>query len=304
MDRPYWLSVTAILAVLIAACGGSASSTTGQGADATRFPQTNPAQSSAIRGERAATPFPPIGAESGGELSVFAAASLTEAFTEMAEAFGAANGGAEVTFNFAGSQQLAQQIAQGAPADVFASAGGKQMDALVESGQVRADGVQPFARNRLVVILPESNPGRIRTLKDLSRRGVKLDLAAEEAPVGQYSLAFLDAAAKDPEYGATFRTGALANVVSYEENVKAVVAKVSQGEADAGIVYESDVAVGAGARLGTIAIPAELNQVATYPIAMVEGARHPELAQAWLEYARSPEGQATLRRHGFLALGG
>ncbi len=235
-----------------------------------------------------------------GELNIFAAASLTDAFKEIGAKFEAANSGTKLTFNFAGSQQLAQQIGQGAPADVFASANNKQMDVVVEAGQVISGTQQAFVRNRLVVIYPKDNPAKLQTLKDLARPGLKLDLAAKEVPVGQYALDFLDKAGKDATYGAAFKDGVLKNVVSYEENVKAVLSKVALGEADAGIVYTSDIGGDAAARVGRIDIPDALNTIATYPIAPIKDSKNAGLAQKFVDYVLAPEAQAILARYGFI----
>jgi molybdate transport system substrate-binding protein len=225
---------------------------------------------------------------------------LTEAFTELGGQFESENPGTEMTFNFAGSQQLVQQIAQGAPADVFASADRKQMAAAVESGRVDSDGVQTLLTNQLVVITPKDNPADVQSLADLARPGLKMLLAAEAVPVGRYSLEFLDKASQDPELGAGFKEAVVKNVVSYEENVRAVLSKVQLGEADAGIVYTSDVAsTGAGA-LGTLEIPDSLNVVATYYIAPLEDSPAPDLARSFIDYVLSPPGQQILSSYGFL----
>ena len=125
-------------------------------------------------------------------LTVFAAASLTDAFTEIGAAFEAANPGVTVTFNFAGSQALRTQIEEGAPADVFASASGKEMDTLVTGSFVAQDVPQIFLTNKLVVILPADNPAALEKLEDLAKPGIKLVLAAEEVPVGKYARQALD----------------------------------------------------------------------------------------------------------------
>ncbi|HEX2979760.1 MAG TPA: molybdate ABC transporter substrate-binding protein, partial [Anaerolineaceae bacterium] len=169
-------------------------------------------------------------------LTILAAASLTESFTELGDLFEAQNAGVTVQISFAGSQQLAQQLEQGAPADVFASASKKYMEAAVESKRVNADAAQAFVKNRLVVIFPKDNPGEIAALVDLAKPGLKLDLADKSVPVGQYSLDFLDKASQDAGFDSQFRDSVLKNVVSYEDNVKAVVTKIALGEADAGIV--------------------------------------------------------------------
>jgi len=171
------------------------------------------------------------------ELSVFAAASLTECFNAMAEQFSAQNPEVTFSFNFAGSQQLAQQIAQDAPVDVFVSANVKQMLEAAKSGRVDSADARVFVHNRLVVIFPKENVEGIRSLRDLGKSHLKIILADKAVPVGQYSLDFLDKCVKNAAYGSSFRDEVLKNVVSYEENVRAVLAKVQLGECDAGIVY-------------------------------------------------------------------
>lgn len=233
-----------------------------------------------------------------GELIVYAAASLTDAFSEAAAAFQAEHPGVTITHNFAGSQQLAQQLGQGAPADLFVSANQRQMDAVVEAGRAISGAAQTLVKNRLVVIYPQDNPAQLTSLHDLATPGIKLVLAAPEVPVGGYSRDFLDKAAADAAFGAAYREAVLANVVSYEENVRSVLSKVALGEADAGIVYTSDVA-GAD-QVGQIDIPDALNTLATYPVAVVADSRRPELAQAYVEFLLSAEGQAILARYGFI----
>ncbi len=228
-------------------------------------------------------------------LTVFAAASLTDAFTELGKTFEAANPGVTVTFNFAGSQALRTQIEEGAPADVFASASGKEMDILVTGSFVMSDTPQIFLTNKLVLILPADNPAAIATLEDLANADVKLVLAAEEVPVGRYSRdAFV---LMDIAFGKDFMSTVLANVVSNEDNVKQVVAKVQLGEADAGIVYTSDTV--AAPDLQTIEIPSELNVIAKYPIAPLLKSENAEVAQAFIDYVLSAEGQAVLEKWGF-----
>ena len=232
------------------------------------------------------------------DLYLFAAASLTEAFTEIGEQFQFTHPGVTVLFNFAGSQQLAQQINEGAPADVFASANQKQMQAVIDAGQVSADRVQIFARNRLVVIIP-AGVNWITSLADLAKPGLKIVLAAAEVPVGQYSLTFLDKASADPAYGADYQDRVLANVVSYEDNVKAVLAKVALGEADAGIVYLSDLSGENAGKVNRLEIPDDLNVIAEYPIAPLASSPSPDTAQALIAYILSPEGQAILQKYNF-----
>ena len=228
-------------------------------------------------------------------LTVFAAASLTDAFTEIGKNFEASNPGVTATFNFAGSQALRTQIEEGAPADVFASASGKEMDALL-TGKFIADATsQIFLTNKLVVILPADNPAGLEKLEDLANPGIKLVLAAEEVPVGNYARQALDL--MNGSFGIDFKDKVMANVVSNEDNVKQVVAKVQLGEADAGIVYTSDAV--AAPDLKTVEIPTELNVTAKYPIAALADSTNADLAQAFVEYVLSPEGQNILQKWGF-----
>lgn len=228
-------------------------------------------------------------------LTVFAAASLTDAFTEIGKNFEAANPAVRVTFNFAGSQALRTQIEEGAPADVFAPATAKEMDTLVSDGHVDASAPVTFLRNRLVVILPANNPAGIENLEGLAASGIKLILAAQEVPVGNYARQSLDL--MNDQFGTDFKDRVLANVVSNEDNVKQVVTKVQLGEADAGIVYTSDAV--AAPDLQAIAIPDDLNVIATYPIAPLANSENGDLAQAFVDYVLSSEGQGVLAKWGF-----
>ena len=230
-------------------------------------------------------------------LNVFAAASLAGAFSEIGAAFSAATPGATVVFNFAGSNQLATQIAQGAPADVFASANAAQMTVAVKSGRVDAGATQLFVTNRLVVVVPADNPAGIESLPDLATPDTLIVLAAEEVPAGRYALEFLDRAAADAAFAGGFKEAVLANVVSYEENVRGVLNKVALGEADAGIVYASDL-VGV-ADVSALTIPDALNVVAEYPIAPLNDSAQPAAAAAFVAFVLSAEGQGILDNYGF-----
>jgi molybdate transport system substrate-binding protein len=233
-----------------------------------------------------------------GSLRVFAAASLTDAFNEIATEFKKQNGGVEVTFNFAGSSALRTQLEQGARADIFASADAGQMTQAKQSGVIAA-GDRIFARNSLVVITPANNPAGVNAVTDLKKSGLKLVLAAPEVPVGNYSRQMLTKAAADPAYGSTFSDDVLKNLVSNESNVKQVVAKVELGEADAGIVYGSDVTPSVAPKLKTVAVPASINVIAEYPIALTKDARNTRTAQAFIDFVMSSAGQAILKKWGF-----
>lgn len=232
-------------------------------------------------------------------LTVFAAASLAEAFGELGKQFEAQNPGAKLVFNFGGSQQLAEQLAQGAPADVFASANQAQMDAAVKAGRVAEGDPQPLFGNKLVVITAKPDDDKLHQLQDLAGPGLKLVLADKAVPVGKYSLEFLDNASKLPEFGSSFKGDVLKNVVSYEENVRSVLTKVALGEADAGIVYASDLVSQPDQQVNVIEIPEALNVNALYFIAPVKDSRHAVLARSFVDYALSTAGQELLARYGF-----
>jgi len=232
-------------------------------------------------------------------LTVYAAASLTEAFTEIGREFERQNPGSKVEFNFGGSQQLVQQLAQGAPVDVFASANQTQMDAAVKSGRIVTGTAQTFARNRLIAIYPKEGGVPLTALQDLAKPDLKLVLAAKEVPVGQYALEFLTRAAADPGYGPQYRAAVLKNVVSYEANVRAVLSKVALGEADAGIIYITDLAGQEAKSVGRLEIPDALNPMAVYPLAAIKDSSQAEAAKAFIELVLGSKGQEILAKYGF-----
>lgn len=230
-----------------------------------------------------------------GTLTVFAAASLTDAFDEIAANLEAANPGLDIVNNYAGSQALVTQLTEGAPADVAAFASNSAMKDALAAGVVTAT-PQTFVHNLLTVVVPADNPAGIATPADLAKPGVKLVLAQEAVPVGGYARASICNMAADPAtYGDDFVAKVAGNVVSQEDNVRAVLSKVALGEADAGIVYTSDVT----SDVTAIAIPEDVNELATYPIAPVASGNQ-ELAQAYISYILSPAGQAVLAAHGFI----
>jgi molybdate transport system substrate-binding protein len=261
----------AALLALLAACGGSSTAAA-----------------------PTATVAPPV------TLTVLAAASLKGSFTKIGQQFQAAHPNVTVNFSFGGSDALAAQINQGAPADVFASANITQMNVVVKAGNIDASSVQTFAHNRLVVIVPKANPSNIQMLQDLAKPGIKLDLAAATVPAGQYAVAFLTKASADPSFGASYKANVLKNVVSYETDVTSVLNKVSLGEADAGIVYTTDAQTTAST-VTTIAIPDNLNTIAVYPIAPVKASHNAATASAFDAYVTSADGQAVLASFGFLS---
>ena len=224
---------------------------------------------------------------------VFAATSLRDAFTGMSEAFKHAHPGLELTFNFAGTQELRTQLEQGAAADVFASADQRHMGELLKAGRVSAP--VTFARNEPVIVVAKEAEQSIRGLADLPAAS-RLVFGTAEVPIGRYTLQILDNAAK--KLGPDFRAKVEAKVVSRELNVRQVLNKVKLGEAEAGFVYRTDAM--SAPELSVVAIPTEQNAIAEYPIAAVTAAPHPELARAWLEFVRSAVGQSALQRAGFL----
>jgi molybdate transport system substrate-binding protein len=223
------------------------------------------------------------GAASSGEIKVFAAASLTAAFTEIGQQYTAANGGTKVVFNFAGSQALATQIQQAAPADVFASAD------LTKMGKVTdlVGTPQNFASNLLQIVVEKGNPKGVKTLGDLASSDLKVVLAAPDVPAGRYAAEILG------------KAGVTVKPVSEEDNVKAVVTKVSLGEADAGIVYVTDVTAG-GDKVEGVEIPEGQKVLATYPIATVKASKNADKAQAFMDLVLSADGQQVLKQYGFL----
>ena len=233
----------------------------------------------------------------GGELTVFAAASLTDAFEAIESELEAANPDLSITYNFGGSQALVTQLKEGAEADVFASANVAQVNVAKEAGLVAGEATT-FVRNRLAIVTPVDNPAGIEGAADLGTEGLRLVLAQPEVPAGRYARESVCTMGIDVgTYGARFTERVAANVVSEEEDVRDVLAKVTLGEADAGIVYVSD-ATAAGDQVHVVDIPDAVNIVATYPIAPLAGGDE-VLASAFIAYLLSDGGQGTLASFGF-----
>lgn len=225
------------------------------------------------------------GAKPGGTLTVFAAASLKATFTELARTFEAENPGTSVTLSFAGSSDLASQISQGAPADVFAAADTATMKKLQDAGLT--DGPpRNFATNTVAIAVAPGNPAGVTGLKDLARPGIKLVTCARQVPCGAATAKAADAA------------GVALSPVSEENAVTDVLGKVTSGEADAGLVYGTDIKA-AGSRVAGIAFPESGNGVNTYPITGIAGSRNKATAQAFLNLVTGPEGQEVLAAAGF-----
>jgi len=243
-----------------------------------------------------------LSGESKPPVTVMAAASLSESFKEMSVLYEAKHG--KASFSFGASNTLRAQLEQGARADVFASANRKEMDLAVRAGLVEAGSVKIFARNKLAILVPKGNPGAVKTPGDLAKAGLKLVVAAEQVPVGKYTLEMLEKLAADPARGAAFKDKVLANVVSREENVKSVVTKVRLGEADAGVAYVSDISGDAQKELALIEMPDESNVIAEYPIAALAKPVDAEGAATFVKLVLSEEGQAILAKRGFIAVVG
>jgi molybdate transport system substrate-binding protein len=233
-------------------------------------------------------------------LVVFAAASLTQPFKALADSLKVRHPGLKLDFDFAGSQTLAVQIAQGASADVFASADDKTMTSVADAGLLAGKPLV-FANNRLVVIVPAANPARLQRVQDLARPTLKLVLAGEAVPVGHYAREVIGKLGALPSYPAGYQSKVLANVVSNEESVKGVVTKVELGEADAGVVYSSDVTPKLSAKVMRIEIPAEQNIKATYLIGQIRTASNAPLAKEFIDLVLSTVGQQVLVAAGFLS---
>ena len=220
-----------------------------------------------------------------GSITVAAAASLQGAFTEMKDAFVSSHPSVAVTLNFAASSTLVQQLTAGAPADVFASADEVTMAKAVDAELV--DGTPSiFATNSLQIIVRKGNPSKVTALSDLSRPGLVVVSCAPSVPIGRYTADALSGA------GVTVRFASL------EPDVKGIVTKVISGEADAGIVYATDVQATNGAAAG-VSIPKDFDVVATYPIVRLKSSRNPATASAWVQFVLGPQGQQILRSHGF-----
>ena len=227
-------------------------------------------------------------------LTVFAAASLSDSFKEIGMAFEKENPNVIVTFNFGGSQTLRAQLDQGAAADVFASADQRQMDLAIAAKVIAQSEMKVFATNQLAVITPKDNRADVQTLSDLARPGIKIALAAESVPLGVYTREVLSKMEKS--FGVNYKERVLKNVVSNEDNVKQVLAKVQLGEVDAGIVYRSDVV--AAAPIQIVPIPDEFNVVAHYPLAPVAQSSQKDLAEKFIAYLLSTNGQTLLKKWG------
>jgi molybdate transport system substrate-binding protein len=224
------------------------------------------------------------GDEAGGSVLVFAAASLTDAFEEVATAFEGVHPGIDVELNFAGSSALREQILEGAPADVFASADESSVEDLIVAGE--ATWGSTFARNELAIVVPAGNQAGVVGLADFGRDELLIGLCAEEVPCGRFGREVLSNAGDSPA------------VDTDEPDVRALLSKVEAGELDAGLVYRTDV-VAAGRAVEGIEVPPEDNVVAAYAITVPEGSSEPDIAEAFVMFVLSDEGRSILESYGF-----
>lgn len=228
-------------------------------------------------------------------LTVFAAASLTDAFNALKPAYERDHPGQTLRFSFGASSALRLQIEQGAPADVFASADHDQMHPLADKRLVLA--TRTFARNRLVVVIPTANPAKLRAVRDLARPGLRLVGTAPAVPIGRYTQEMLERLSRTRGYTPDFAHRVNANIVSREANVRAALVKVELGEADAAVVYETDAR--SSQRVRALAIPERANVIAEYPVAVVAACPRRAAAEAFVGFLRSRQGRAGLKRFGF-----
>ena len=227
---------------------------------------------------------------------MFAAASLKKAFAEVQTAYEAANPGTTLTLSFDASSALRTQIEQGAPADVFASADMANPQKLVDGGFATGP-VTSFAGNTLTVIVPAANPGGVATPADLARAGLKVVAAGDDVPITKYANQLIGNLAGEAGYPADFAAKVRANIVSEEDNVAAVVAKIELGEGDAAIVYGTDARN--STKVTPVAVPDGANVPATYGAVAVKASSNPEAAAAFVAWLAGPDGQAILAKHGF-----
>jgi len=231
------------------------------------------------------------------ELTVYAASSLTGAFTALATGYANAYPGSKITLAFGASSTMRTQIEQGAPADVFASADTANPQKLADEGQA-AGSPRVFAANRLTIIVPASGLSAVTTPADLARSGVKVVAAGDSVPISTYATQLVAKLAGQPGYPADFAARVAANVVSREDNVKAVVAKIELGEGDAAIVYSTDART--STRVRTVDVPPAADVAVSYAAVVVKASQHAAEAQAFLDWLTGADARAIMATFGFL----
>src|SRR5215470_3313796 len=219
-----------------------------------------------------------------GTITVFAASSLTGAFTQLGKQFEAAHKGDTVKFSFGPSSGLSTQITSGAPADLFASASPKNMQEVVSAGD--ASNPQNFAKNTMEVAVPPNNPAKVTSVNDLAKKSVKVALCQPQVPCGAVAAEVFK------------NTGITVKPVTLQPDVKSVLTQVELGNVDAGMVYVTDV-LAAGSKVKDVTIPDSENASTLYPIASIKGSKHASIAEAFVAYVLSPAGQSVLTAAGF-----
>lgn len=232
------------------------------------------------------------------ELTVFTAASLTGAFTELGQMYKNETD-INVVFNFDGSQVLRTQVENGAYADIFVSANTKQMNLMRNEGFMNNSSITVFTRNKPVIIVPKDNPAKIQNISDLAKPGIKIVIGTKDVPIGDYTLQILAKLANDSAFGPGFTKKVMANVVSNETNVNYVTSKVALGEADAGVAYVSDITKNLSSRITKIEIPDKYNVIATYPMGIRKQSKYTAQAQGFMDLVQSDKGIAVLEKYGF-----
>ncbi len=265
--RRFALTAVALAAIAVAGCSSSSSSSPASGSSSSSAPATS--SSSAAQT---------------GTITVFAASSLKDTFTQLGKQFETAHPGDTVKFNFGASSALATQINSGAPADVFASAAPKNMDQVVTPGN--ASNPQDFAKNTAEVAVPPSNPGKVTSVNDLAKSSVKVALCQPQVPCGVVA-------------AGVFKNAKITvKPVTLQPDVKSVLTQVELGNVDAGVVYVTDV-MAAGSKVKGVTIPASENASTLYPIAALTHSQYPSIAQAFVAYVLSPTGEQVLKAAGF-----
>lgn len=232
-------------------------------------------------------------------ITVYAASSLIDVFNELAHGFESEHKDAHIQMQYAGSAQLAIQITQGAPAQIFASANAQQINVVAEEGLVKGEPTI-FARNELVLIVPEDNPANIQDLADIAQPDVKIVTATIGVPIRDYTDILLDNLMEDAAYDAEFHVSFYANLRSEETNVRQVVLKTALGEADAAIVYRTDITTEVAEQLQIIEIPQKFAPQPVYFIAVIKTGNSTKVAEDFIAYIMSDAGQAILRDYGFV----
>ena len=282
MNRRAPLAMAIIGAVIVAACSTAGAS-----------PSVAPSAASSAPSAVASTSPSPEAVN----LTIFGAASLSNVLKKVQQAYAASHAGTTLTISTDSSAALETQIEEGAPADVFLAADTTNPQKLVDAN-LSAGAAVVFAANKLTIVVPSDNPGRVASPKDLAKPGLKVIAAGDAVPISRYAQQLIDGLAKQPDYPTGFASAYAANVVSKEDNVKAIISKLEIGQGDAGIVYVTDAA--ASTKVKTIDVPDAANVPASYAGVVVGASTHQEAARTFLGWLTRADGQAVLQQFGFL----